>query len=123
MDEQDLSKLWYVADLIVRQPKGWREILEKAGALEAKSARPSRILLVPSLVSSKRSSEGERWGRSTNATFAGSPAPFLLDRGEPVKDAGRALGWALENASSGRRASGVVVLESDSEPRTAARRR
>ena len=97
MNERDLSKLWYLADALVREPSRWLVILD--------TSQNQKVLADPS-PAFLRASKGLRAAlekRSKSKVDEGvlrHVAKELLEQEEPLKDAGRALAGALENASA-----------------------
>ena len=100
MNERELSKLWYIADALARNPLKWREIL-KAGRAGPIDVSESLEVALDALEKSLKQHSAELGGTGHAAALR-VVAQDLLERQEPERDAGRALAWALENASSRR---------------------
>lgn len=103
MDERELTKLWYLADAIVRAPSSWRKVFDAADGNDQLMVRPSPQLQ-KSIAAMRDALEKE--SKVTLDTVK-TVAAGLLRRDGAWKDAGRALAWAfgLRLASTSRRAS------------------
>jgi hypothetical protein len=95
MDERELSKLWYLADALVSNATNWQQIL-KVFAQSPTNPSPALSKATTALREALER-HASKLGASDPSVALKEVAAELLKRDEPVKDAGRAMAWALEN--------------------------
>jgi len=101
LDERELTKLWYVADAIVRAPASWQTFFAAlADRSDDRFVGRSSPRLQRSLKAIRDALQAER---EINSDTVKRVAANLLKGEESARDAGRALAWALENAAGSQR--------------------
>jgi hypothetical protein len=93
VDERDLTKLWYLAAAIVEAPGHWRK------ACDAVDDQVASVPLKRSLKALRDALDRKHSRPKDKAWLKVVAEDLIAKSGEPAKDAGRALAWALENAS------------------------
>jgi hypothetical protein len=101
MNPADSSKLWFLADALVSEPSRWRTTLDEfVAAGQALGTEPSPAL--NTALKGLREALASRSGHGLTKKRLQDAAVELLRKPEPVRNAGRALASALENARPSR---------------------